>query len=308
MTHRPFRFGVLASMASSRAEWLAKVRRIEAQGYDTVLLPDHLDGQLGPVAALGAAAAVTETIRIGSLVFNADLRHPALLAKEAATLDLLSGGRFELGLGAGWDRAEYDQAGLPFAAAAIRVERLREAVAVTRGLLGGEPVSLAGSHYPARGLEGFPRPAQQRLPIMIGGGGPRVLRLAGAQADIAGISPRFLPAGVPDVRSMTSQATRQRVDLVRLAAAPRADEPELNLLVEEVSVTTREFRAADEIGTRRGLGREEVLSSPYFLIGSPPRIARTLRRRRAEYGFSYVVVFEAFADIFAGVPGILAGA
>ncbi len=299
---RPFRFGVLASMAGTAKEWAAKVRRFEDHGYHSLLLPDHLDGQLGPLSALGAAAAASDSLRLGTLVLNADLRHPALLAKEAATIDLLSDGRFELGLGAGWDREEYELAGLTFPPGRVRVERLGEAVRAVRALLDGPtPTQLDGAHYPLRGLTGHPRPVQRRIPLMIGGGRPRILRMAAEYADIIGVTPRFLPEGVPDFASMTAGATARRMDFLREIAGSRLADAELTLFLEAVDVTRDAARATGEIAQRLGLSAEEVLDSPYVLVGSPDSIAETILARRAAYGFSYLVVFEAVADAFAEV-------
>ena len=171
---KPFRFGVSVRSAGSRAEWEDKARKLEALGYSTLTVPDHLAEMIAPIPALVSAAAVTKTLRIGTAVLNNDFRHPVLLAREAATVDLLTDGRLELGLGAGHMRAEYDQAGLGFDAGGARVERLAEAVAIIKGLLRGEQVSFAGRHYRVTEHTIYPSPVQRpHPPIFIGATGPR---------------------------------------------------------------------------------------------------------------------------------------
>src|SRR6266568_8001917 len=185
---RPFRFGVITESAPSREHWTTLVRRAEELGYATFLLADHYVNEFPPLVALMAAADATKTLRVGSFVFDNDFRHPALLAKEIATLDLLSGGRFELGIGAGWHRPEYEQTGLPFESAGVRISRLEEALRIIKGFLTEETVTFAGSHYTVTGLKAFPKPLQRpHPPIFIGGGGKRLLALAGREADIVGL-------------------------------------------------------------------------------------------------------------------------
>src|SRR3954447_1087040 len=196
---RPFRFATFAYRAADRWAWEEQARRAAASRYATLVMPDHFLNPLTPMPALAAAAAVTTTLRVGCIVFANDYRHPALLAKEAATLDLLSGGRFEFGLGAGWYQEEYERAGIPFASAGTRISRMQEALHVIRALWGEGPVHFQGEHYTIAGLEGLPKPVQQpHPPIFIGGTGPRMLRLAGSQADIVGFVPQTLPRGGHD--------------------------------------------------------------------------------------------------------------
>ncbi|MBL8164495.1 MAG: TIGR03621 family F420-dependent LLM class oxidoreductase, partial [Anaerolineae bacterium] len=190
MTH-PFRFGVINEQMKPREDWLAHVRRAETLGYATFLLRDHFvpdffGDQYAPIAALMAAAAVTQTLRVGTLVIDNDYRHPVILAKEAATLHLLSGGRFELGIGAGWLRSEYEQAGMPYDPAGVRISRLEESLHIIKGLWNSEPVTFSGQHYRIDNIDGFPKP-EQHLPILIGAGQKRMLTLAGREADIVGI-------------------------------------------------------------------------------------------------------------------------
>src|ERR1700738_1909427 len=186
---KPFRFGVNVRSAESRAEWRAKARKIEALGYQILNLPDHLTDLVSPLPALVSAAEATTTIRVGTNVLNNDLRHPVLVAREAATVDLLTDGRFQLGLGAGSMQSEYDEVGLAFEAGATRVERLAEAVTIIKGLMKGEEVTFAGRHYRMTGHTISPLPVQKpHPPILIGGNGPRLLTLAAREADIVGFS------------------------------------------------------------------------------------------------------------------------
>ncbi|MEO5953821.1 MAG: TIGR03621 family F420-dependent LLM class oxidoreductase, partial [Chloroflexia bacterium] len=185
---RLFRFGVVSASTESRKDWVELARKAEDLGYSTFLLPDHFVNPLAAVPALSVAAAATTTLRVGSFVFDNDFRHPAMLAKEAATLDLLSDGRFEIGIGAGWHGPEYEQTGIPFDPPGVRVGRLEEAVAIIKKFFTGEPVTFAGNHYTINGLVGLPTSVQRpHPPIFLAGGGKRVLSLAGREADIVGL-------------------------------------------------------------------------------------------------------------------------
>lgn len=290
---RPFRFGLSAPDAPSRADWTARARRAEALGFDTLLVADHLDELLAPFVALGTAAEATERLRLGTLVINNDFRHPALLAREAATLALLTGGRFELGLGAGHMRWEYDQAGIPFDPPASRVARLGESVRVVRDLLAGEEVTFTGDHYRLTGHRCHPAPVQ--VPLLVGGNGNRVLTIAAEQADIVGFSGFTQVEGTTDVRlsNFTAAGLADRVGLVRARAGERFGELELNALIQFVLVT-RDRRAAAELLQARApaLTVEEVLDSPFLLIGTHDEMAEALRERRERFGISYWAVFE----------------
>ncbi|HUG16313.1 MAG TPA: TIGR03621 family F420-dependent LLM class oxidoreductase, partial [Thermomicrobiales bacterium] len=198
----PFRFGVINEETLPAADWIAHVRRVEALGYDTFLIRDHFvpdffGEQLAPLPALMAAAMATTTLRVGTMVLDNDFRHPALLAKEVATIDALSGGRFELGIGAGWLRSEYEQAGISYDRAGVRIDRLEESLAILKGLLRDGASTFSGAHYRTNGLTCYPAAVQRpHPPILIGGGKPRVLRLAGREADIAGILTTSVGSGV----------------------------------------------------------------------------------------------------------------
>jgi probable F420-dependent oxidoreductase len=253
---RPFRFGVTVPTVTSGAGWVERARRAEQLGYSILQVPDHFRDQLAPVPALTAAAMATTRLRVGALVFCNDFRHPVVLAKEAATIDVLSGGRFELGLGSGWLREEYDQAGIRFDAPGTRIERLAEAVAIVKGLLAGERVTFTGRHYAIAGLAGRPSPVQRpHPPLLIGGGGRRTLSLAAREASIVGLVPRALPDGSGLDRADFGEGTlRQKIEWVRAAAGDRFDSLELHALVQAVVVTGRAAGGAVPRRARSGAG------------------------------------------------------
>ena len=309
MALHPFRFGVTVPTVRSGPAWVDHVRRIEQLGYSIVHVPDHFRDQLAPVPALTAAAMATTRLRVGSLVFSNDFRHPVVLAKEAATIDVLSGGRFELGLGSGWLREEYDQAGISFDAPGTRIERLTEAVAIVKGLLGGEPVTVAGRHYTITGLRGRPTPVQRpHPPLLIGGGGRRTLSLAAREASIVGLVPRARrDGGGLDRADFGEAALEEKVRWVRDAAGDRFGALELHTLIQAVLVSDRRSTVAEQVAARFGAGRESLLESPYVLSGTVGEICETLRRRREAYGISYLTVFDRDLDTFAPVVERLAG-
>ncbi len=306
----PFRFGLSLAGFDHGHDWAETARRIEDLGYSTMLVPDHLGDQLAPLPAVAAAAAVTTTLRVGTFVLDNDYRHPVLLAKETATVDLLSGGRFELGLGAGWRREEYDAAGIVFDAGKIRLARLEEAVAVLRGLWSGEPFSFDGDHYQVQNLEGRPLPAQPGgPPLFLGGGGPRLLALAGANADIVGLAPRARPVGTLDPADVSPEAVETKLDAVRAAAGARFAEIELNVLtlVMEVDDHVDRERRVDELAGRWGLEPAAVRDSPHVVLGPPEQVVEDLLARRERFGISYVTVPEPALADFAPVVARLAG-
>ncbi len=210
---RPFRFGVQGRTTGPREPWLAMVRRVEDLGFGSYLALDHFVRGLDPVASLMAAAMATRTLRVGSFVFDNDFRPPALLAKAAASLDVLSGGRLELGIGAGWLKEEYDQTGISFDPAGMRIERMTEAVHLIKRIYTEEhPVSFAGDHYTVTDLICPPKPVQQpHPPIIIGGGSKKILSVAAREGDIVGITTRALPDGAKDTADMTPAATARKI-------------------------------------------------------------------------------------------------
>lgn len=307
----PFRFGVNVRTAASAADWIALARKLEDLGYSTLNLPDHLTELPAPFPALASAAAATTRLRVATLVLNNDFRHPVLLAREAATLDVLSGGRLQLGLGAGYVKAEYEEAGLPFDRGGVRVERLGEAVAILKRLFEGQPVTFAGRHYQVTKHTIYPRPLQQpRPPILIGGNGPRLLTLAATEADIVGLTGVTFDRGGTgrDLSGFPPAGVDERVRLVREAAGTRLDQLELNALVQQVRVTEDRRGAAEELSRRwPRLTVTDILETPFVLLGSVDEIVEQLIVRRARWGISYYVIFEVSIDAFAPVVARLAG-
>ena len=309
---KPFRFGIGIGQINSRADLAEKARKIEALGYDTLTLPDHLTDCLAPVPAMVSAASATTRLRIGTNVLNNDLRHPVLVAREAAAVDLLTDGRLQLGLGAGSIKSEYDEAGLPFASGRVRVERLAEAVTVIKRLLNGEAVTFAGQHYQIAGHTIAPLPIQKpHPPILIGGNGRRLLTLAAREADIVGFSGitfRGGGAAPPDVSAWRAAEVDKRVELVREAARDRYPQPELNALVQRVVVTEDRRAAAEELAPRwPQLTPDDILATPYLLVGTVEEMVEDLRARRERWGISYYVLRETYLDDFAPVVAQLAG-
>ena len=297
---RTFRFGVQASGMGSRDEWVARAYRAEALGYDTWLLADHFGAQFSPTPALAAAAEATISLRIGTFVYANDYRHPVMLAKEAATMDVLSGGRFELGLGAGWLRDEYEAAGLPFASPGVRIDRLAEALMIIKGLFEEEPVNFSGTHYRVTNLAGTPRPIQRpRPPILIGGGGPRLLTLAAREASIVGINPRALPQGGLDRADIATTAVERKATLIREAAGLRWEDVELNIALLGGAVTDDPRAEAAPIAVRAGVSEETVLASPHTLFGTVDTLADRLIDYRERWGLSYITVPERSMNALA---------
>jgi len=312
-----FRFGVINEHMQSRNEWVTAARRTEDLGYATFLIRDHFiqepfGYQFAPLAALMTAANVTQTLRVGSLVFDNDYRHPLVLAKEAATLDLLSDGRFELGIGAGWLRSEYEQAGLVFDAPGVRVDRLEEALHVIKGLFAEEPLTFSGHHYTVAGLNSFPKPVQRpHPPLLIGAGSRRMLSLAAREADIVGILPKALPNGTisADVAERSAATMAQKLEWVRQAAGERFHEIELSMVI-TIAITANQRQRAAQFANERGwsgIPVEQVLEMPSVFIGSVEQIIEEMLARRERYGFSYYVVSDESMEAFAPIVARLAG-
>ena len=307
----PFRFGVNVGPSRSQAEWAQKARKVEGLGYDALTVPDHLAEFFAPMPALVSAAEATKTLRVGTNVLNNDFRHPVLVAREAATVDLLTRGRLLLGLGAGHMRSEYDQAGLSFDTGATRVERLAEAVTVIKGLLRGEQVTFSGQHYRVTGHRGHPLPVQRpHPPIVISGNGRRLLTLAAREADIVGLSGITFRRGgtAPDISAWKASGISERLQLVREVSGDRYARLQLNVLVQRVVVTDDRREAAEELASHwTQLTPDEILQSPYVLIGSVNQIIEDLQSRRERWDISYFTVFETYADAFAPVVAQLGG-
>ena len=241
MSARPFRFAVQQHQSPDGPTFLEATRQIESLGYDTLHVMDHFGDQLGPLAAMTAAAAATEKLRVGSLVLDNDYRHPLVLAKELATIDLVSGGRLEVGIGAGWMDSDYRESGIPKDRAGIRIDRLEEGLAVLKGLWSEEPTTFEGDHYRISAHRGTPTPVQRpHPPILIGGGGPRMLSIAAREADIVGINPS-LKAGVmtAGAQDTSADSVDDKVELVREAAGDRFGDLELHVMSFAVSITSK---------------------------------------------------------------------
>src|SRR5436189_2011978 len=252
---KPFRFGVSVWHVASRAELAEKARKIEALGYDTLSFPDHLNERIAPLPALVAAADATTRLRVGTNVLNNDLRHPVVVAREAAAIDLLTDGRLQLGLGAGSIKSEYDEAGMRFDAGRVRVERLAEAVAVIKTLLRGDEVNFSGAHYQVAGHTIAPLPIQKpHPPILIGGNGPRLLALAAREADIVGFSGitfRDGGASPPDLSAWRIRGVDERVRWLREGAGEQHfARLEIGALIQRVLVTDKPRATAEELSRR----------------------------------------------------------
>ncbi len=316
-TSKPFRFGVINERMGSADEWRDRALRAEALGYATFLLRDHFvaepfGDQFAPLIALMAAAAATTRLRVGTLVLDNDYRHPVILAKEAATLDVLSGGRFELGLGAGWLRAEYAAAGIDYGPNGVRVDRLAEAVTILKGLRAAAPLTYSGKHYQVTNHQNFPSPVQRPdPPLLIGAGKPRMLRLAGQHADIVGLLTTSVASGAleDDPTERLAEAVAQKLAWVREGAGARFDQIELSLLPTLIITDDRAgaiARLIDEHGWA-GITPEQVAAMPAILIGTIAEIVATLRARRERYGFSYYIVPDAQLAACAPLVATLAG-
>ncbi|HEX5164215.1 MAG TPA: TIGR03621 family F420-dependent LLM class oxidoreductase [Thermomicrobiales bacterium] len=307
---RPFRFACGAFTASSSQAWSEFARRVEALGYHAFLMPDHFGQNLAPAVGLLAAAYATTSLRIGCTVFDNDFRHPAILANETATLDMLSDGRFEFGIGAGWVKREYEQTGIPFDAPGTRVDRMIEAVSIIKRLWSGEEVHHCGAHYTITGLTDCVRPVQQpHPPVFIGGGGKRLLTFAAQEADTVGILARARPAGgLGFGNDETDDAIARKVDWVRSAAGARFERLELAMLIWDVIITDNRRAAAETIASgARGVTADEVLASPYYLLGSVDAIVDQILGLRERFGISHFSVFPEDMEFFAPVVARLRG-
>lgn len=298
MTARhPFRFGVVTALARSGEEWADRARRIESLGFATLVMPDRVQYTFSALPALATAAAVTRTLRVGTYVFANDFRNPVLLAKDTATLDLLSGGRFELGLGAGIPMPEDNRMlGIPFDRGRVRVDRLAESLALIKRLWAGETVSASGPHYAATEASITPLPVQEpRPPILIAGGGPRLLGLAAREADAVALA--IQPTD-------PLEAVQSKVAQLRSEAGDRFDDLELNLNLMAVGDQVPSF-----VGMRMGLTAAGLAQMGAFpaLVGSVDEMCDTLQRRREAVGISYVMVGDELMEALAPVVERLAG-
>jgi probable F420-dependent oxidoreductase len=311
---RPFRFGVHLHTHTSRRAWLDTCRRAEDLGFGVVTVPDHIGPEGGVWAGLATAAAVTEHLRVGTLVLNNDYWNPALLAREAATTDLLTDGRLELGIGAGWNRSDYEATGLTMESPGMRIDRLAEAVQILRAGFEGRPVHHTGAHYRIDSDAPWCAPAQSPLPILIGGGGRRVLTLAGQVADIVSINRNLRTGSVasPDAalaaqQGLYEQDLHDKLRWATTAAAGRVTAPELHTFVLRTVVADQRATAAKEVGKAYGIEGADALASPHLLIGTPQQMVEDLIARRERWGFSYFTVREESMQDVGPVVAELAG-
>lgn len=302
---RPFRFAVQLRGASSRTEWIDRACRAEALGYDVVCVPDHVGTQLSPFAALVAVASATERIRVGTFVLDNDFRHPVLAAHEAATVHLLSEGRLELGLGAGWLRRDYEGLGIEFAPPRTRVERLEEAVEIVERYFAGDVFSFTGKHYTVTDVEALRLPDSLSPPrLVIGGGGRRILALAGARADVASVFLRVKREGSTFEQPSTAEYLAK---IAHLRSSAGSRDVEVNVLLQGFEITDDRDSAVERWAVEFETTPDEFLSLPFGLVGTLDEIVDDVQRRREQYGISYVTVFGEHLETFAPVVERLAG-
>lgn len=324
---RPFRFSLQCFNAESPAHWREQIRKTEDLGYSTFFLADHflsagpaLDSTYHPPQLLGAVPAIamaleqTNTLRVGCRVFCNDYRHPFMLAKEAATMDYLSGGRLEFGIGAGWIKNEYAAVGLPFDEFPDRLGRMQEFVHAYKDFMRGEPLAINGEYIHWQGFHGTPAPAQKPWPpLMIGGGSRKILEFAGKEADIVSLNfnNRAGMLGPDGMSSGLAAATAKKIDWIRSGAGTRFADIELEIGAYNTIITDHQQATAQAIGDALGMSAEDILQHPHCLIGSVDFICEELLRRREAYGISYIAVLddgqnnmvEAFASVVARLAG-----
>jgi probable F420-dependent oxidoreductase len=320
MDRPPFRFAVQATNAAGGREWRDTVRKVEDLGYSTLFLADHYLGpgpaqkvartprqDLAPISAMAAAAAVTESLRIGCRVFCIDYHVPAVLAKEAATLDLLSDGRLELGIGAGWSETEYNAMGLTFDRPVRRIAKLAEVVSLIKAHWEGEQLDYAGQQVQVRGYAGRPRPVQRpHPPIMIGGGGSRMLAFAGREADIVSMS--SVPFVARDAEGLDPQTVAaRRIDVVRTAAGDRYSRLEIESSPYFTAITDDPEAALANAASSTGISPDVLREHPNVMIGSLETVVEMLYSRRDSLGVNYVTVQRSQIEAFAPVVDRLSG-
>lgn len=305
---RPFRFAAMVRKGRSVEHWREVARRAESLGYDTLLMPDHISDQLSPIPALVAAASVTTTLRVGGFVFDNDFRNPLLLARDAATLDVLSDGRLEFGLGAGWNRSDYRQLGIAYDLPKVRVDRMEEALTIIKRLWTEERVTHDGAHYHLRDASALPRPVQRpHPPIMVGGGGPRMLRIAAREAQIVALAPVGDRLGRPRLMTGTLGSLEERVARLKRAAPKRFSDLELNVIVFDAQVTDARQSLIKRLAAYLKAAATTIVASPFVLYGSRRGLVETLIERRERTGVSYIALpgnaMRSFAPIVAELHG-----
>ncbi len=310
-TQRPFRFAAMVTGADSGEAFLDRARQIDAYGYSALAMVDHFNPNFSPTPGLTAAAVAVPSLRVICTVYDNDFRNPVLLAKEIATIDQLSNGRVDFGLGAGWLKRDYDQTGIPYERPGVRISRMEEALTVMKGYWSGQPFSFKGEYYTVDKTDGHPPVVQQpHPPVYIGGGGKRILSIAGREADIIGVHMRFGPEGAYGGENQTHQAMQERMDWIRDAAGSRFDEIEFALLVFTVKITSTVAERDDlaaRIAEANEVSVENVLASPYYLIGSEQQIVENILQLRESFGFSHFTIGGGSVDDAAPIVDRLAG-
>lgn len=306
-TRRPFKFGTITTNGTdlSRRHWTDHVRRVEALGFSTLVVADHFANTTVCTPRLAAAAMVTTHLRLGSYVYDNDFRHPVLLAREAAEIDVLSGGRMELGIGAGWAKTEYDMVGIPFDRGPTRASRFEEAVGIIRRLHSGEQVTHKGEFYRIEDCELSVEPVQKPIPLLLGGGGPRMTRFAAAHADIVGFVSRSLPGGGLDPAEFSEAAFTEKIAILDdTLQTPPEEGPERGVLLFYTRPTADNISTdPDTTWTSSGT----LVHSPYSLVGDTEQMVDTLVERRERWGLTYFTCWEEDIDFLAPVVDRLSG-
>jgi len=305
---RRFRFGVEMQGPFPGMSWADSAREVEAMGYSTLFVPDHFHQGWGPIAGMATAAAATTSLIVAPLVLACDFRHPAVLARELASIDVLSGGRLEIGLGAGYNELDYSRSGIPMDSPGIRVDRLMEHTRVLQQLFAAGTTNFVGNHYRITELDGTPKPVTPGgPPIIIAGGGARLLRFAAQHADIIGINPSTKGKGRPTAQDALPERIDEKVALVRAEAGERFDTLELNAWLSVAEISEDTSTTVDALTGRFGAARDDVLASPIVLVGSASEVVERVLQRRERWGYSYIVVQGSAARAFAPVVASLRG-
>jgi len=292
MGTKPFKFGAKATWAKTGAEWANLAKQAEDLGYYSFQIDDHFNKAFAPVPAIMAAACATSTVKVGPHVAGVDFRNPVNFAKEASTIDLLSDGRFMMGIGAGWNMVDYQNSGIEQMDAMTRIERLDEAVQIMRGLWGEGKFTFAGKHFNVAEHDAQPKPISS-IPVLIGGGGPKILALAAQRADIVGVNPKIVGRSI-NPKSMATAAAEvvdEKVAWIReaAAAAGRTDDIELQLQIFATVVTDDKMGTVEKFAPAFGLPPEVVANAPFFQIGTIDHIKENIQMMRERWGISYIV-------------------
>jgi probable F420-dependent oxidoreductase len=296
---RPFTFSADIGEVVTGPELAARARQAEELGYDSVVIPDHLLGRLSPIVAMAGVTATTTTLRVSAFVMNNDLRHPAVVAQDLASIDVLSEGRLTVAIGAGWNRPEYDAIGLAFDPPPVRQARLAESITILKGCFGGEPFSFTGEHYSITDYAAGPATVQRpHPPFFIGGGSRRTLQLAAREADVVGLAPRISSSVAVDATSLTLEATRQKIEWVREAAGDRFPSLTFNIYPSVWATTITDDlrpearRIIQHLRKHTGveLTEDEVIDSPHLFIGSLDRLVEKFQQLREELGITSIML------------------